>query len=137
MTLKRTAHLLILASGLLLTVSCTQTQPPSWVMAEGNGVAVPWRGAGEAARAAKEAALQEARTQIWNNLLTEKIPRHPQALTVEQMAAVQPAFSAKLRRLIGSLEPEDIRQDANGKYVITLKIDRNAVYRLAEPYLYN
>ncbi|HBF34258.1 TPA: hypothetical protein DDW35_06815 [Candidatus Sumerlaeota bacterium] len=137
MTLKQTAQLLILSTALLLAAACAQTQPPSWITAAGNGVAAPGRSVGAAARAAKDAALQEARTQIWNNLLNEKIPRHPQGLTIEQMAATQPSFSAKLRRLIGSLEPDDIRQDGDGKYTITLKIDRNAVYHLAEPYLYN
>lgn len=127
-------HLLILPT-LLLPTACMPRESPAWINAQGSGVVVPWRLPGEAAHAAKEAALQEARIRLWNSLLQEKIPRHPQHLTIEQLAVIKPAFKAKVWHLIGNLQAEQVTQDAEGQYTAQVKLDRNDVFRLAEPYL--
>lgn len=58
-----------------------------------------------------------------------------QTTTIEQLAAVSPAFRARLRHMIGNLEPENLPKSAGGRVAVRMRIDRNAVFALARKYL--
>ncbi|NQU45041.1 hypothetical protein HQ520_17285 [bacterium] len=146
---------------LLVFSGCALQGKPDYLEARGEGLEVPWRSPGEARRKAREAAIQDARVEIWTRLLPMRVldeattdsanndlgPGAPvrtraeeeevlyDRITIEQLAAINPAFRAKLRRLIGSLNPEEVLEEPGGRIVIRMQVDKNEVLALAREYL--
>lgn len=67
----------------------------------------------------------------WERQSQEAAADRMETVTVEQLAVLDPVFRARLRQMIGNLEPTLLEKEESNRVVIKLQIDKNRVLRLA------
>ncbi len=106
---------------LLGSVGCTNNVPPVWIHETGEGIEHPWLEAGEARRKAREAAIQDARMQIWRHLLQMQI--------MQPDGSEKPPMVESNRRISSDADPKrrSFRAESTIKKddpaTITLRVD--------------
>jgi hypothetical protein len=102
---------LFLAATLSGGWACAPTTAPRWLSSEGHGVEQPWLNPGQARRKAREAAIQQARVNLWNQLLPMQIlqndPETGAPNEIEARGSSASDGSAAEGQLRATASPED------------------------------
>ncbi|MBN1866988.1 hypothetical protein JW916_06815 [Candidatus Sumerlaeota bacterium] len=126
------SRILTLAFIMLLAGGCASHGPVDWQEETGLGLCPPWREVGVGREMAREAAIGEAREKIWASMLEMKIDERTR---VEDLTLTSPRFLSKFRGMIGQLDPVEVREGEGQSIVVKMRIDKNAVLRLARRYM--
>jgi len=126
---------------------CLFAPSGDWCEAEGRSVKDLWDQTGAARQRARQEAMGQARRQIYDTLLQERVdvvdldwakaevPRPEREVSLEYLAIANPAFHSRFRALIGSLLPAEITDEPSGEIAVRLRLDRHEVLGLARTYI--